>query len=695
MNITREIMLLKLTNISGISAIQQNLSHNVYGLSELQFEDQHVGKGAVGEVYKVISIDGNTFKDLLIKIVRETELSEKAYETISILHDKLNTHQRKTGIPIFIEIPELNGLPFLAFRASIDGKEQRVTCLLMKDLTAFDYSDLGSESWSKENFIKEVGFEEKLYLCYQFARGVTFLHELNFIHADLKDVSIFVNLSRPQLAIIDYDGGYHYDKQGFAITLGAINAWMSDKWRKIFGQGKSAKDVTTNERLAEENWIIANGLFELLFGIPPFYFLTSLEGNNIERYLSNNKWPYIENASELINPSNVGNHGVIIKMIETLSQEGLKPLIDAFRNVFNEGSRNEAVRLKPKDWKKLLFDLGGTLIGSPQIEEFKADKLEIFEARERVSFKWKANFFRVVYLNDSIQDPLRDFNDLEIPDTTVVTLKVENDFGIVTSELLVSARKVEPKIISFNTNIQKRGDLSPVILSWTTEECKHVTIDFVSGQLPSIGSIEIDPIQKTVIRLIAVGFFGQEVSAELVVDVEEACVNTFNYEINIEKGIDNIDLFWQTTNANEIEISPNIGKVSPSGSISVGISEKTVFTIVARGYFNIVEKTIEAQPFPIPIIKGIFVPTPTLILNSNIPSELLKVPDSLNIPVNIQMDNKINFQLSPPALVQLEKNDSIRETSKHNKVESKRERNDLEYLFNKIKKFASKYEKRS
>jgi serine/threonine protein kinase len=661
-------MLRKLSNINSISVIQQNLGHNIYGLSEIQYEETVVGKGAVGSVFKVINVDGRSETGLLLKLISEPEFSDKSLQTITILHEKLNEYQANTGIPVLVEMPELSGLPFIAFKATLENSEDEISGYLMRDLGYYGFSDLGSESWNREKYITNTGFEEKLYLCYQFAKGINFLHDLKFIHADLKENSIFLNLDKPQLSIIDFDGGYHYDKQPFALTIGALTSWASPFWRKIIGQGKSSKDVTTSERLSEENWILASGLFEILFGIQPFYFLKNIDEVTIDSYLKKSRWPEILNDSTELNQQNIPFHNSLLKIIENLSDQGLKPLIDAFKKIFNDGHLKESKRLNPKQWLALLKEINKEFIGEPKINKFKTSTQIINAKDEKVKFSWDAHFYNAIYLDDKLQDPLINEASLNIEDEKEIEIRVLNDFGFATEIIKIKANKVIPLIHEFSSNIQKRVDLAPVMLSWSTSNCKNVTIQSLEDDLVPIGNIEVNPLSKTKYVLTAIGFFDQKNIAELEVDVETAKITSFRYEINIERGINNVDLFWTTEHATEAEINPRIGKIELSGRTHIGIHDKMDFTLIARGHFNEVQSTIEAQPFPIPIIQGIFIPTPSFSLEARIPDNYLEIPSALTKALIINFNNNISFEEVIPPYVRLNSEQvlkNIEETSKN------------------------------
>ena len=60
-------------------------------------------------------------------------------------------------------------------------------------------------------------------------------------------------------------------------------------------------------------------------------------------------------------------------------------------------------------------------------------------------------------------------------------------------------------------------------------------------------------------------------------------IKAFTWEINLNEGIDNIDLLWETAEARSVEIIPNVTEKSPSGLAHVPINKETVFKLIARG----------------------------------------------------------------------------------------------------------------
>jgi serine/threonine protein kinase len=643
-----------LTNITGISSIDYSLNERFSDVNEVVFNDEAIGNGAIGSVYRIESIGGEKRDSLLVKIIDSADFVEKTYDTLSILHDKLRTIQNSNNTPIFVEYPELLGLPFIVFKGNLLGQDQQVTGMIMNNLVNEGFEDLGADEWDPEKYL-QVDVKSKLFMAYQMAKCIDFLHSIKFIHSDLKGQSLFLNLKIPQVAFIDFDGGFNYDKQSHGLTLGALQDWMSPWFKKLIRLGKSSKDLSFSDRLDEENWNTAIGLFQVLFGIQPFFFLKNNEEATIKKYLKNTQWPKNEGPDDIFIEENKDFHESIIEYIEAFRLNGFEKLIDKFSQVFNLGFENSSKRPTPAEWRNLLFDLNKEFVGEPIVQKFKANKKSITFKGDTVDFSWEGSFYRKVYLNGVLCDFLQKEKSVSFNDSTEVRLSFVNDFGERSEVIQIEAKKVEPKIIYFNSSISLRTDLTPVVLSWETKEVTRVRINSIGEDLQPNGDTPVDPKEKTTYVLTAFGNFDQTIEKTITVDVESVEILKFNYEINIEKGIDNVDVLWETKNAIEVEISPRIGIVDLSGKTSVGIPDRTEFIIVAKGYFTETSKTIEAKPFPIPIIKGLFIPTPILNLENHVPESLLQTPNVLqNIPT-ISINNSIEFNAVIPQYTELDK----------------------------------------
>lgn len=633
----------RLLDIQDISAITHSAAGNIKSCQSIDFLSEQKGEGGIGVVHKVISIDGNPVERLVLKIVSGEKLKDEAYLSISLLHEKINKEVSLNGLPMYFEFPELTGLPFMIFRATEAADGQQVIGMLMDDLFEAGFEDMGSDDWNVVQYLEQVPIQDRIFLAYQYVRALDFLHRLNFIHCDLKEQSVFINTKLPVLTLIDFDGGFNYDKQKSGLTIGAVTAWATKKIKNAIRLGKSTKDFSPQERLEEELFYIASGVYAIMFGVSPYFFLRDYNEEVVLKYLKFDAWPAVEKSSELLNDGNLPAHQYCVSLIAQLRNEGMEKLMDAFVKSFNKGYKDEKRRLSAGEWKFLLENACKKITGKPKFENFSADKSSINKRGEPVKITWCGKYFKYASVNNDFYSYLDSSITLYPQDDFDIKLDIFGYFGKESEQLQIEANKVPPQIASFTSSVEKRIDLSPVVLSWKTQHTESIRISSWPESLPSNGQIEVDTKEKTEYRLTAIGNFGQEETISLEVDVLKPTIETFRYEINIENGIENIDLYWSVIDATETDINPRIGKVGSSGSIQVGIPEKTEFTLVAHGHFGTVTKTIEAKPFPIPLIKTLLVPTPDLRLDTFIPICDINIPDHVLKLPTFDFDSSINF----------------------------------------------------
>lgn len=635
-------MIKSITEIKSISVIDQNQSHNLYSLSEVSFDENEVGRGGFGSVHKVHSIDGLKKDSYVIKIPTNEDNKEHAYEAIRLLHDKLKARQSKTGLPVFHEFPELLGLPFLAFKGYDKISDKECIGFLMYDLSSLGYEFLGNDEIKKSEY-QNLEITDKVYLAYQLAKVIDFLHQIEFINADINEQSIFINPERIQLALIDFDSGYHFDKQDKPSTLGKMSHWLSGKFRKLIGENNS-ENLTLQDRIREENWHLANGLFEVIFGLIPYFFLKDADDSTKKEYLKNNRWPFTDNSESLINNSSLPTLQNLQQILENLKNSAARDLIESFEGVFNEGYEKEKKRLSSTKWKSILYQINADLENTPQLISFNSDKSIITKKNEAVNFQWQSNRFNTVLIDGKVCDIGKKSNFLDLRDSKEVFLTLKNDFGEINKSIQIEAKKIEPEIITFESSTYLRKDLSPVELSWKTKNTSKVIISSVQDSQKSYGRLEVDPKQKTIYILKAFGHFDQEIERKIEVDVIQPEILEFNYEINLNEGIDNVDLSWKTKNAVEVEISPKVGKVASSGISHVKIRKETIFTLIAKGHFGEIETTVDAFPFPAPIIENLLVENPKIELQSEITKDFVTYPfENLKL-TNIEYSNIIQFE---------------------------------------------------
>jgi serine/threonine protein kinase len=635
-------MIKSLSNITDISVIDQNGSNDVLSFSRIEFNDNAIGSGGFGSVHKVQAIDGIPKNEFVVKIFTDEEHKQHAYEVIKLLHHKLKKRQQKTKTPTYHDFPELLGLPFLVFKGFDNITAKHCVAFLIYNLEKLNYEDYGSDSAKLEEY-RKLNIHNKLYLAYQLAKTIDFLHQIEFIHADLSENSLWFNPKRIQLSIIDYDSGFHFDSQGKPTTIGKVGHWIGRRFSNIIGKKKDSTKLSTLDRLYEEYWVLANATFEVIFGVMPFFFLSDTDDNSKQEYLSEFEWPKINYSSPLFNKSNTHQHETVIAYIKQLENGGAHDLINAFKTVFNKGYKNETKRLTSKDWKDLLLNLNLSLENNPLIKEFKSNKITIKQKKEEVVFSFEIEKYNAIYLNDKLVPLNNNSVVLALKDEAKIVLKATNDFQVIEDFIHVNALKIKPKILTFEASTLMRKTKLPITLNWSVEDAKKVFISGFNNSFSKKGTLDVEPIMKTTYILSAIGFFDEEITTEVSIDVIAPSIKFFSWEINLNEGIDNIDLKWETIETQSVEIIPNVSQSPSNGLAHVPIRKETTFKLIAKGLYSNVEKQITAQPFPIPVVKQIFADAPKIEINSNFNFKESTLPKELFTINNIQFSNNVHF----------------------------------------------------
>lgn len=625
-------MIRTIINIKDLSSLQVNKQINYNSITSIDFDDTELGSGGFGKVYNLLSIDGITLNHFVIKIFLDKETEKHGYDTIKKLHQKLKKSELETSINAYTEYPELLGLPFLAFRGFDEIEEVEVTAFVMLNLNSLGFYDYGADGTDNQAY-RDLAIQDKIFISHQLAIAIRFLHNIKFIHSDLKEAALWYNPEKKQLAIIDFDSGYHFDSQSKPSTFGAISQWMPPGLKTIFS---SKKDRSVKESLSDEYWILSSALFELMFNVMPYFFLKDSEDSTKLKYLKRNRWPNIDKDSDLFLKENVQQYDLLLNTIENLKEVGLSELFDKFSTVFNAGFKNSSKRISPKEWDDFLTELNELLGNSPVITKFDSDKTKISEKGEKVIISFKTDKARVVAIDGKFLNPILEqtipiaCNNRE----NEICIEALNKSSKDSVSLIIRAKERTPKILDFSVSSMVRNTEDPLLLSWQTQDIKEITITNVTEKLNANGSIEIRPKSKTVYSLKAIGYFEEELEKQIIVDVIRPRIKRFDWEINLNEGIDNIDLIWDTDETIEVNIQPRIGLNATSGLEHISIKEETVFTLTAIGLFETTTQKITAHPFPAPIIKQLFIDTPELKLDSTIKTVDLKSFKGLNIALS-------------------------------------------------------------
>lgn len=256
-------------------------------------------------------------------------------------------------------------------------------------------------------------------------------------------------------------------------------------------------------------------------------------------------------------------------------------------------------------------------------------------------FEWDGSKYNKAYLNNKLVAYKTQQISMNFLDSKEVTLRLVNDFGEDTQVLEIIAVKVAPKILTFDADKYVRNDVAPIILSWETNETDYVVISGIDSQHLSIGTTEVKPIDHTIYTLTAVGHFGQKVYKELSLDVIYPEILEFSWEINLHKGLNNVDIKWETEHAEKVLLEPLAGEREANGLEHISISGELKFTLTAIGLYKSVTKDLLAEPMGLPKIRQINAPMPNFQITNLVNTDHLKLPPSLTTLSEIRFSNQL------------------------------------------------------
>jgi len=138
-------------------------------------------------------------------------------------------------------------------------------------------------------------------------------------------------------------------------------------------------------------------------------------------------------------------------------------------------------------------------------------------------------------------------------------------------------------ILFFNANPTQITAGQAATLAWSTQGATSVTISGI-GSVPLAGSDPVSPTVTTTYTLTATNSTSsQTATATVTVGGSSVQVSScFASPATIIAG-ESSTLFWQTTNANSVTISPGIGAEGANGSAVVSPTTSTTYTITAQG----------------------------------------------------------------------------------------------------------------
>ncbi|MGM0947148.1 MAG: hypothetical protein ACQEW9_18380 [Bacteroidota bacterium] len=615
---------------------QGRKSGEIEFFSEITFDDEIISKGGFANIHRVVSLNGKENRELLIKVYHQNDHAEHAFLTIEKLHLKLQKMHRETGISSFQSYPTLLGLPFLAFMTIDPVDNTSIVGLVMYDLRQLGFLDYGDEQERDE----DLADADPIVCSFQLAKTIKFLHDMDFIHSDLKPASIFINPKLNKIALIDFDSGFHYKVQEKPSTTGSLTGWIREfrLFKKqpevVVGMNK----INPEDYFHNEIWALNAAIFQFFSSLhSPYSFLKTLDDKEKEKYIKKIGWPNYQSGYLSFKDSSEIELQKIQELLSALKEAGLDEIVKLFSKSFNEGFFRFDKVGTPREW---INSLKNSLLEpdyAPKVLKLRPSKNKIDFANEEVHIEWEEENCDYVSVEGQISKIGQTSIKVIIQDDSIIQVNFHNFYNAVDQAVSIGTNRRHPKIKFFKSDKSIRKNESPIRLKWQVQDTYQVKVNGKQSPFLETGEIEVEPTGPTTYTLECIGGFGEISKAEVFVDVIRPSIDEFSYDINLDHGLDNIDITWKTRDAVSIRIFPIVGEVESEGVAHVPIKGETQFTILAKGLFFSEQKVLKAKPFPIPIIKELMVEFPKIDLKANIKLAPLRIPDP------IYQFGKINF----------------------------------------------------
>jgi len=639
------------------------ISSTYNSIVSIEIENKPFGGGNFGDVYNCISINRNPIDiPQVIKIYKESfpGAANTNAKTIVRLQQKfanLNENLKSANSNIYIEYPAFKGIPQFSFEGILDGK--RVKGFSSDNLTrqGFDEFEKVLSNPDLLNKFYDIPVERKIYFAFQLASAFKKLDEFKYIHADLKEGAIFLNLRTHELAIIDYDSGVITENvRDKPSTWGAIGDWVAPEIYEQLGRAKHGEKI--NVDLFTDRWSVAIGINYLISGIHPTFFLKNQGNFYYPLYFdNNNKWP----SADIKAPYMKEGCGTVYKQYLDFLNTNIPPQIkEKMANTINFGYKNPAARTSYHEWQVVLRSIQKP----PKIKFLTVSETEILLG-DNVVFAWSAENAISVEIETIGLFGSIDKKSFKPTKTKTFKIVFKGYYGEVVEQREVKVIPA-PKFITLITDAPKIKSGSSANLQWEIENGSKVFLYGIGKnpvEISSKGTQNVKPDKTTTYKFEVFALNGKARKEEfLTVEVfEEGKILFFNADRQFVFPTIPVVLSWEVQNALKVDIE-GLGEFQLSDKTIVQPTIDTIYKLKVTDNFGEITQKIQIKILPLPIIKKLLIKTP--IIKSNIIVSISTPVFESNLetlPKTIQF-NDISYNINVDTTV-LEKGVNIQEVN--------------------------------
>lgn len=638
--------------------LSTNIRADYKSVVSIELDDKPFAEGNFGEVYHCLSINGKPLKiPQVIKIFKEERYgdaddSSKTISKLQIQLDQLNRDlQTSESISLFDKYPALQGVPQFSFKGQFKGKKiQGFSSDNLKTKGFEEFEEILATEDLMDDFYA-IPLEQRIYLAYQLVSAFKVLDKFKYIHADLKEGAIFINMKSHQLAIIDFDSGVVTDVAGEKPqTWGAIGDWVAPEIFKQIDQVQSGAKI--NVDIFTDRWSVAVGVNYLISGVHPLFYLKNLGTIVTDQYFNNNNlWPEADAHERYFKNNCQKLYEQYKDFVDTGFPSEIK---DKIAKTINFGYQNPVARTTYDQWEKALE----VAQKPPKIKFLSLSKSEILEGEEIV-LSWSTDNAQSVEIIGVGKFGTIDKVNLKPSKSINYQIIVKGFYGELIESRTVNV--IVAPTIQFSLSKSKIKIGESTRLSWNIKNASSVNLiennNLKVGKNHQ-GEIEVAPKTTAYYFLEIVALDNKTLYREtraLRVFAEGEIVFFKADRQFIYPTID-VELSWEVNNALEVEIE-GIGKVPFSGSLKVQPKEDTVYILLVRDNFETLTERINIKMLPLPTISAVVIPAPELLQTTNLE---LKINDfaktkskSISVQQNLVTNNyrislgKLNFTAAP------------------------------------------------
>lgn len=588
-----------MARIHKINSLSSGIFSEFSSISSIEMEDKPFASGGFGEVYHCRNVNGKkTTIPQVVKIFIDVNGSaRKGFRTIQNLQKQIEkkSNDLKQNSKYFSDqYIGMLGCPQFSFEGEFKKKKVfGYSANNLKSLGFEEFKDILQDPSLLKKY-QRLPLPDKLLIAFNIVKSFDFLYGIGYIHADFKSEALFVNLSKKQCAIIDFDSGsVMKSKNDKPTTWGTPQDWLAPEIFEQFAIGlnnrSNAKDpIPVKVDLLSDMWSVAVCIHYLIFTFHPFFYFSEISQRSLRKYIQggyafpdiNNRFPFLTKNQQLLQL----HRGFYTNYFRSQLPQEIK---EKFVQTFTSGCLNPSSRTSYSQWKSVLR----VTQSPPTINYFRVNKTKIEDKKPLIA-EWSVDNASVLLINNQDVTGNKKIS-LSIRQDTELTLKAKNPFGEVSKKLKVSVSKDKPIIKYFKSNVPNNfiQSKNKITLSWDVTGFDKVEIIGI-GDVTNKNSITISPPRKdTSLALQATSYFGQT-SRQVIsftVNKKPPIIKFFKSSINtiFDKNRP-AELSWGIYNAASIEIDNGIGNVTNKKGISVTPARDTIYTIKATSFFGAV-----------------------------------------------------------------------------------------------------------